>query len=51
VLARCKNDATPNLATYRLKISIVSAPAFRASFAGLAFEGNNGNPVEGAKRG
>lgn len=53
VLARCENDATPNLATYRLRISIVNAPAFRASFRGLAFEGNHNhvNPIHGAKRG
>ncbi len=50
VLARCKNDASPNLATYRLKIAIVNAPAFRASFAGLAYEANE-NPAREAKRG
>jgi hypothetical protein len=40
VLARCKDDADPRLSTVRLKLTIVNAPAFRASFAGLAFEGS-----------
>jgi hypothetical protein len=48
VLVRCENDATPRLSTYRVRITIVAAPAFRASFAGLAFEAN---PVEEARRG
>ena len=43
VLACCKNDADSRLSAVRLKISIVNAPAFRASFAGLAFEANPGN--------
>lgn len=38
VLACCKNDADKRLSAVRLKITIVNAPAFRASFAGLAFE-------------
>lgn len=50
VLVRCENDATPRLSTYRLKIMIVNAPAFRASFAGLAFE-SNGDPVQEARHG
>jgi hypothetical protein len=50
VIACCKNDADPRQSAYRLKISIVNAPAFRASFAGFAFEGNP-NPIEGVKRG
>lgn len=40
VLACCKGDADPRLSTVRLKLTIVNAPAFRASFAGLAFEAN-----------
>lgn len=48
LLVRCENDASPRLSTYRVKITIVNAPAFRASFAGLAFEGN---PVNEASRG
>lgn len=51
VLVRCENDATPRLSTYRMKISIVSAPAFRASFAGLAYEGITADPVQDSKRG
>ena len=47
VLVCCKGDADPRLSTCRVKITIVNAPAFRASFAGLAFEANPGN---GAKR-
>ena len=48
VLACCKVDADQRLSTVRLKISIVNAPAFRASFAGLAFEAN---PINEAKHG
>ena len=43
VLVRTKNDAQPRHSSYRLKITIVNAPAFRASFSGLAFE-DNGDP-------
>lgn len=50
VLVRCENDPSPRQSTYRVKLSIVNAPAFRASFAGLAFEGLNGDPVQEAKR-
>jgi hypothetical protein len=50
VLVRCKGDAMPRLSTYRVKIQIVNAPAFRASFAGLAYEAN-GDPVKEAKHG
>ncbi len=42
VLARCEGDASPRLSTYRIKISIAQAPAFRAHLAGLAFEGLEG---------
>ena len=48
VLACCKSDANPRLSSVRVKITIVNAPAFRASFAGLAFEAN---PVKEAKHG
>lgn len=44
VLVRAENDAMPRQSTYRLKISIVKAPAFRARLAGLAYEGLNGDP-------
>ena len=50
VLTHCESDAMPRLSTYRLRISVVMAPAFRASFAGLAFEGSPQGP-NGAKRG
>lgn len=40
VLACCKNDADKRMSSVRLKIMMVMAPAFRASFAGLAFEGS-----------
>lgn len=40
VLVRAESDVQPRHSTYRLKITIVNAPAFRASLAGLAFEGN-----------
>jgi len=48
VLACCKSDADQRLSTVRLKITIVNAPAFRVSFAGLAFEAN---PISEVKRG
>ena len=51
VLARCEKDAAPRSSTYRLKITLVNAPAFRASFAGLAFEGTNGEPSKGGRHG
>jgi hypothetical protein len=51
VLACCENDAMPRQSTYRLRISLVQAPAFRASFVGLAFEATDGNPAREAKRG
>lgn len=46
VLACCKSDADRRLSAVRLKITNVAAPAFRASFAGLAFEGS-GEPSGG----
>lgn len=51
VLVACEGDAMPRAAMYRLRISIVNAPAFRATFQGLAFEGTNGDPGKGAGRG
>jgi len=46
VLVFAEGDASPRHSTYRLKITIVNAPAFRASLAGLAFEGTNSDPRE-----
>ena len=42
VLACCEGDAAPQQSTYRLRIRVVTRPAFRAEFRGLAFEGDNG---------
>jgi hypothetical protein len=50
VLAHCESDPMPRLSSYRLRISVVMAPAFRAGFSGLAFEGMQPGP-NGAKRG
>jgi hypothetical protein len=47
VLACCKNDADSRMSAVRLKITMVAAPAFRASFAGLAFEGTGERPSNG----
>lgn len=49
VFACVENDPMPRHSMYRMKISIVNAPAFRASFQGLAFEGVNGDPKEGGR--
>ena len=51
VLVCAENDPSPRHSTYRVKIAIVNAPAFRASFAGLAFEGMNGDPGKGERHG
>lgn len=51
VLVNAENDASPRHSTYRVKITIVNAPAFRASFAGIAFEGTNGDPGKGEQHG
>jgi hypothetical protein len=48
VLVRAENDVQPRHSTYRMKITIVNAPAFRASFLGPAYEGN-GDPKEGSR--
>ena len=50
VLVCCEGDADPKMSTYRVKISIVNAPAFRASFAGMAFEAHE-NPDREPGRG
>jgi hypothetical protein len=49
VLVCAENDASPKQSTYRVKITIVNEPAFRASFAGLAFEGMSVDPKEGSR--
>jgi hypothetical protein len=51
VLVCAENDATPRHSTYRVKITIANEPAFRASFAGLAYEGMSVDPNEGGRRG
>ena len=50
VLARCENDPT-NASTYQLRITIVNAPAFRASLVGLAGEGASGRVEKEGGRG
>jgi hypothetical protein len=50
VLVCGANDPMPRMSTCRVKIQIVNAPAFRASFAGLAFEAND-NPARESGRG
>lgn len=49
VLVRAEGDAQPRHSTYRLKIVLVNAPAFRATFAGLAYEGTNGESKGGSR--
>lgn len=49
VFARCESDTMPKQSTYRLRISIIAAPAFRATFTGLAFEGVHGEPKEAGR--
>lgn len=64
VLVRCDNDPLPHTrphtapkagtvvpaTTYQVKITIVNAPAFRATLMGVAYEGTNGEP-RGGQRG
>lgn len=38
------NDPNPRMSSYRVRITIQNEPAFQASFAGLAYEGLNGDP-------
>ena len=47
VLVRAEKDASPKQSTYRVKLTIVNAPAFRASLSGLAYEGMNVDPKNG----
>ena len=65
VLVRCENDPVPHTrphtapasaavvtaTTYQVKITIVNAPAFRASLVGVVHEGIHGDPSNGAPRG
>ena len=66
VLVRCENDPLPprpsnasaasratvvTATTYQVKITIVNAPAFRASLVGVVHEGIHGDPSNGASRG
>jgi hypothetical protein len=45
------NDPNPRMSAYRVKITIPNAPAFQASFAGLAYEGLNDDPNRGDRNG
>lgn len=51
VLVCAENDPNPRQSAYRVKLTIVNAPAFRASFAGIAFEGMSADPSKGDRRG
>ena len=65
VLVRCENDPPPRTmphtapksasivtaTTYQVKITIVNAPAFRASLVGVAHEGIHGDSKNGSSRG
>ena len=66
VLVRCEDDPLPprpanasaasratalSASTYQVKITIVSAPAFRASLVGVVHEGIHDDPSNGAPRG
>ena len=65
VLVRCENDPIPHTrphtahvsspvvtaTTYQVKISIVSAPAFRASLVGVVYDGNNGDTSKETQHG
>lgn len=65
VLVRCENDPLPHTmphtapksasvvtaTTYQVKITIVNAPAFRASLVGVVHEGTHGDPSNGAQHG
>ena len=44
VLVHAENDPSPRHSAYRVKITVINAPAFRASLSGLAFEGTPGDP-------
>ena len=45
------NDPNPRMSAYRVKITIPNAPAFQATFTGLAYEGLNDDPNGGGRRG
>ena len=49
LLVSCENDPNPRMSAYRVKITLVNAPAFRATFAGLAFEKLNGDSRRGSR--
>ena len=49
VLARVENDPMPRLSTYRIRISMVNAPSFRATLVGLAHEGNGASTTGGSR--
>lgn len=66
VLVRCADDPLPprpvnssaasratalSATTYQVKITIVNAPAFRASLVGVVHEANHGDPSNGSSRG
>jgi len=49
VLVCGENDPQPRQSAYRVKLTIVNAPSFRATFSGPAFEGLNGDPKGGGR--
>ena len=65
VLVRCENDPLPHTmphtapksasvvtaTTYQVKITIVNAPAFRASLVGVVNEAIHGDPKNGSRHG
>jgi len=51
VLVCADGDPMPRHSTYRLRITVANAPAFRAVFAGLAFEGVSGDSRGEGSRG
>ena len=51
VIVCCDGDPQPQMSAYRVRITIVNAPAFRATFAGLAFEKLNNDPAKRGDRG
>lgn len=53
VLVHSSTDPVPKLSTYQVKLTIVNAPAFRASLVGVAYEGmgGGGDAGKGGHRG
>ena len=64
VLVRCEDDPIPHTrphtssvsspvtaTTYQVKITIVNAPAFRASLVGVVYEGKHNDPSNGTPHG